>query len=57
MYLNDEAYTKALELALEGEKKDKDLGGLVDNWKAYKYQAYKGLGQVEEQLKWLRNYF
>ncbi len=39
LYLNDEAYTKALELALEGRKKDKDLGGLVDNWKAYKISS------------------
>src|SRR5690606_23542361 len=49
--LSEGNYQKALELAVEGESQDEKLRGLVLQWKAYRYKAYKGLGYKEDQVK------
>lgn len=49
--MKEKNYYKALELAQEGEVKDKDFAGLVLRWKKLKYDAYKKLSLIEEQEK------
>lgn len=49
--LQEANYEKAIELALEGEKKDKGYSGLATRWKEFRYKAYKGLGWKKEQEK------
>lgn len=49
MELKKKEYKRVIELTLEGEKKDKDLRGLVVQWKKYRYQAYKLSERLEEQ--------
>lgn len=44
-------YEKVLELSISGEEVDKSYRGLVHKWKEYRYQAYEGLGDVENQRK------
>lgn len=50
-YMKDKNYHKVIELALAGEKKDKQSAGLVSKWKKIRYEAYKELCQKEEQEK------
>lgn len=40
-----------IELALEGEKQDKQYAGLVSKWKKIRYEAYKQISQKNEQQK------
>ncbi len=47
--LEKENYEKVLQLALEGEKQDQQLRGLVNQWKKSRYLAYKGLKQRSNQ--------
>lgn len=42
-------YEKVLELSISGEEVDKSYRGLVNKWKEYRYLAYEGLGDVENQ--------
>ncbi|BBB91792.1 SWIM zinc finger family protein [Methylomusa anaerophila] len=42
-------YDQVIKLALEGEAKDKDLPGLVNDWREYRYKAYNLLGKLDEQ--------
>jgi uncharacterized Zn finger protein len=50
-YIKDKNYHRVLELALEGEKQDKQYAGLVSKWKKIRYTAYKELSMKEEQKK------
>ncbi|TDQ37173.1 hypothetical protein [Aureibacillus halotolerans] len=47
--LDQKEYEKALELAKDGARLDKDLHGLVDRWMKYQYDAYKAMGNREKQ--------
>lgn len=44
-------YEQVIQLALEGEKQDQKLPGLVTHWKKERYVAYKNLSLKEEQRK------
>ncbi|PRR85880.1 SWIM zinc finger family protein [Clostridium luticellarii] len=44
-------YSRVIELALEGEKQDKNYAGLVLEWKEIRYRAYKKLSLKEKQEK------
>ena len=48
-------YEEIINLALEGEAKDKDLPGLVSKWKGARYEAYKRLSLKKEQEKLARD--
>lgn len=50
-YIEEKNYHKVIELALEGEEKDKEYRGLVIGWKKIRYNAYKELSLKEEQEK------
>lgn len=54
MNIEEKNYNYVIELALEGEKKDKDYAGLVLKWKKIRYICYKGLGLKKEQEKLAR---
>jgi len=45
---------KVIDLALEGERKDKEYAGLVSKWKKVRYIAYKELSLKAEQEKLAR---
>ncbi len=47
--LHQQDYVQVIELALEGEAKDKHLRGLVNDWRKYRYRAYESLSRLEEQ--------
>ncbi|MBS4200542.1 hypothetical protein KHA93_12965 [Bacillus sp. FJAT-49732] len=49
--LKERNYQKVIELSLDGERKDKDLPGLLSKWKKIRYTAYKGLALKSEQEK------
>lgn len=49
--LREKDYHKVIEVAEDGEKQDKNLLGLVSEWKKYRYKAYKHLSLKEEQKK------
>lgn len=42
-------YNNVVNLALDGEEKDKGSLGLADQWKGYRYKAYKFSGMLDEQ--------
>jgi hypothetical protein len=42
-------YEQVINLSLEGEAKDKDFRGLLNDWMKYRYQAYKLSGKFDEQ--------
>ncbi|WP_307197491.1 SWIM zinc finger family protein [Neobacillus niacini] len=44
-------YAKVLELSISGEEVDKSYRGLVHKWREFRYHAYEGLGDVENQRK------
>jgi hypothetical protein len=44
-------YGEVLHLCLNGEEVDEKLPGLVKKWKDYRYQAYEGLKDLENQRK------
>lgn len=44
-------YSKVIDLAIEGEKQDKNYTGLVLKWKEIRYRAYKKLSLKEKQQK------
>lgn len=50
-YIKERNYHRVVELALEGEKQDKQYAGLVSKWKKIRYTAYKELSLKEEQRK------
>ncbi len=47
--MQNKDYELVVKLTVDGESKDKNLRGLVDNWREYRYKAYKLLGKLEEQ--------
>ncbi len=47
--MQNKDYDQAIKLARDGETKDKDLAGLVNNWREYRYKAYKFSGKLAEQ--------
>ncbi|SDF67312.1 SWIM zinc finger family protein [Sporomusa acidovorans] len=47
--MQSKAYAEVIRLALEGEAKDQDLRGLVNNWREYRYKAYKLSGKLAER--------
>jgi hypothetical protein len=49
--LQNSDYEKVLELSISGEEVDKSYRGLVHKWQEYRYQAYEGLDDVENQRK------
>lgn len=53
-YMKIGDYSKVIELALEGEKQDSQLPGLLLQWKKIRYIAYKELSLKEEQEKLAR---
>jgi hypothetical protein len=50
-HIEKKQYVEAINLCEEGIIKDKQYRGLVDQWKMYKYKAYEGLGDIENQRK------
>ncbi|WP_342567637.1 hypothetical protein MKY09_03880 [Psychrobacillus sp. FSL K6-4046] len=50
-HMEKKNYERVIELALEGEKQDQKLRGLVIHWKKERYVAYKELSLQEEQKK------
>ncbi|WP_346938485.1 hypothetical protein [uncultured Clostridium sp.] len=49
--IKEKNYHKVIELALEGEKQDKEYAGLIAKWKKIRYTAYKELSLKKEQSK------
>lgn len=45
----DEKYERIIQLAMDGEEKDRESSGLVSKWKNHRYAAYKALSRYEEQ--------
>ncbi|AEG61727.1 hypothetical protein V6C32_01230 [Desulforamulus ruminis] len=41
-------YDAVIKLTLDGEKKDKDRRGLVDQWKKYRYKAFQLSGNLDD---------
>jgi hypothetical protein len=50
-HIDKKQYVEAINLCEEGVIKDKQYRGLVDQWMIYKYKAYEGLGDIENQRK------
>lgn len=50
-YRKEKNYQNVIELALEGEKQDKQYAGLVLKWKQIRYEAYRELSLTDEQKK------
>lgn len=50
-YIKIGNYEKALNTALDGEKKDKDSNILVNKWKECRYNIYKTFNKIDEQEK------
>ena len=42
-------YESVIKLTLDGEEQDKDMRGLVNRWKEYRYKAFQLSGRLEEQ--------
>lgn len=49
--LREKNFHKAIEVAVDGEKQDGQYPGLVNQWKQYRYEAYKQLSLKKEQKK------
>lgn len=49
--IKEKNYLRVIELALEGELKDKENLGLALKWKKIRYESYKELSNQEEQKK------
>ncbi|GAA0354203.1 hypothetical protein GCM10008932_04040 [Alkalibacterium iburiense] len=47
--LNEKQFEKLLKETKEAEKTDGKLPGLLDNWKEYRYKAFKEMNKVKEQ--------
>ncbi len=47
--MQNKDYEHVIKLALDGEAKDKNMRGLVNKWKGYRYNAYKLSGKLDEQ--------
>ena len=56
-YIKEKDFQRVIELALEGEKKDRDHAGLVVRWKKIRYMAYKRLAQKKEQQQLAKELF
>jgi hypothetical protein len=50
-HIEKKQYVEAINLCEEGIIKDKQYSGLLDQWKMYKYKAYEGLGDTDNQQK------
>jgi len=42
-------YDSVIKLTLDGEEQDKDMRGLVNRWKEYRYKAFQLSGQLDQQ--------
>jgi len=47
--MNKKDYDYVIKLTLDGEDKDKSLRGLVNQWKKYRYEAFKLSRKINEQ--------
>lgn len=47
--MQNKDYDQVIKLTLDGEAKDKNLRGLVNDWREYRYKAYKLLGKLDGQ--------
>lgn len=47
--MQNKDYEQVIKLAFDGEEKDKNLRGLINDWREYRYNAYKLLGKLDEQ--------
>lgn len=47
--MNKKDYEYVIKLTLDGEDKDKSLRGLVNQWKKYRYEAFKLSGKIDER--------
>ncbi len=47
--MKEKDYDYVIKLALEGEEQDKNLPGLVKQWKEYRYRVFKLSGKLDEQ--------
>jgi len=47
--MQNKDYDHVIHLTLDGEVKDRNLHGLVKDWKGYRYEAYKLSGKLDEQ--------
>ncbi|MEO1816090.1 MAG: SWIM zinc finger family protein [Acetobacterium sp.] len=56
-YTKEKDFQSVIELALEGEKKDRNHAGLVARWKKIRYMAYKRLDQEKEQQQLAKELF
>lgn len=50
-YKQENNYDRVVELALEGERQDMSLPGLVTKWQEIRYSAYRTLQRKEEQME------
>jgi len=47
--MRDELYDKALDLCLDGERKDSEHAGLVEDWRKFRYEIYEKTENIKEQ--------
>lgn len=50
-YFNQQDYAQVVQLALDGEKLDKQYSGKVIKWKELRYKAYKYADRINDQVK------
>lgn len=55
--IDEEEYKQVIELAILGERDDKEYPGLVSRWKNYRYIAYKALSLHAEQQSLAKDLF
>ena len=56
-YLAKKQFPQVIQLAAEGEQADKNLPGLVQKWKRFRYAAYKALSRETEQFSLAKELF
>ena len=55
--IDEDEYEQVIELAILGERDDKESPGLVSRWKKYRYMAYKALSLHAEQQSLAKDLF
>lgn len=56
-FISEKDFQGVIQLALEGEKKDRDLAGLASKWRKIRYSAYKALSWKAEQQQLAKELF
>lgn len=56
-YLAKKQFDEVIQLASEGEQADKNLPGLVQKWKRFRYSGYKALSMEAEQFSLAKELF